>query len=423
MKAVKIAIAAAIGILLAAGLGTTAFAFHSGGVAECGGCHSMHSPKDPSGGFLLQGSDASSTCLSCHGKADTAPTSYHVMTYPAPAAGSAPVERTPGGDFAWLLKSYTFTVRGTVTNEAGQSHGHNIIAKDQGLSVDTDFTTAPGGTFPSSQLGCNSCHNPHGKYRILGNGTVAKTGAPIMGSGSYNNSSAPSTSPNYAVGVYRLLQSGDETGTVGVSFPGAPIAVAPSTYNQTEATNQVRVAYGSGSTNFVTWGQWCSACHPDMHSSGTYVHPVDENLGSLAGNYNSYISSGNTTGTSGSAYLSLAPFAEGTEDLATLKSHASNTNAYLSGPATTDKVMCLSCHRAHATGWPDMLRWNYETDFLTYVDNTGAAVWPGTDTTPASTQFARGRTSTETAAAYYDRPVTVFGAYQRQLCNKCHAQD
>ncbi len=422
MKAARIILIFAVGAFLAAGLGTNAFAFHSGGVAECGGCHSMHSPK-AGGSFLLQGSDASSTCLNCHGKPDTAPSSYHVMTYPAPAAGSAPVERTPGGDLAWLLKSYSFTVRGTTTNENGQTHGHSIVARDQGLSVDTDFTTAPGGTFPSSQLGCNSCHNPHGKYRILGNGTVAKSGAPIIGSGSYNNSPSPTSSPNYAVGVYRLLQSGDETATVGVSFPGAPAAIAPSTYNQSEATNQVRVAYGSGTSNFTTWGQWCAACHPNMHSSGNYVHPIDQSLDTLAGNYNSYISSGNMTGSSGSAFLSLVPFAEATEDLTTLKSHASNTNAYLNGPATTDKVMCLSCHRAHATAWPDMLRWDYETDFVTYVDNTGAAVWPGTDTTPSSPQYARGRTSTETAAAYYDRPVAVFGGYQRQLCNKCHAQD
>ena len=31
--------------------------------------------------------------------------------------------------------------------------------------------------------------------------------------------------------------------------------------------------------------------------------------------------------------------------------------------------------------------------------------------------------SAQVQAAYYDRPVTVFGANQRSLCNKCHAQD
>ena len=51
--------------LLAIGVWGSAFAFHSGGVAECGGCHSMHSP-DPDGFYLLLGEDQSSVCLNCH---------------------------------------------------------------------------------------------------------------------------------------------------------------------------------------------------------------------------------------------------------------------------------------------------------------------------------------------------------------------
>jgi hypothetical protein len=65
-----------------------------------------------------------------------------------------------------------------------------------------------------------------------------------------------------------------------------------------------------------------------------------------------------------------------------------------------------------------MLRWQMEGEFIVYDSN-----YPGTDTTPAVPQFARGRTGLETQAAYYDRPVTVFASYQRVLCNKCHGQD
>jgi hypothetical protein len=36
----------------------------------------------------------------------------------------------------------------------------------------------------------------------------------------------------------------------------------------------------------------------------------------------------------------------------------------------------------------------------------------------------QGRTHNEALAAYYGRdPINTFGAYQRSLCNKCHAQD
>ena len=49
---------------------------------------------------------------------------------------------------------------------------------------------------------------------------------------------------------------------------------------------------------------------------------------------------------------------------ATLASHAKNDNSYLNGPsaggAGGENVMCLSCHRAHASGWQYDLRWNAE---------------------------------------------------------------
>src|SRR5512134_3784267 len=165
-------------------------AFHSGGVAECVGCHEMHSSSGPS---LLKASDISSTCLTCHASADTTPTSFHIMTYPTPADGTPPAEMTPGGDFAWMKKNYVFSVRGSLNTDLGQTRGHNIIAADTGYTVDTDNPIAPGGTFNSNNLACNSCHDQHGQVRRLSNGSFALTGAPIIDSGSYNNSPIPTT--------------------------------------------------------------------------------------------------------------------------------------------------------------------------------------------------------------------------------------
>jgi hypothetical protein len=437
MKGLKVSLVFMVAAMLTIGLSGMAYAFHSGGVAECTGCHSMHTPMT-GGSSLLINTDPSSTCLSCH----SGPTqsSYHVLTYPAPASGVAPANLSPGGDFAWLYKNYTFTVRNSTTTENGQTHGHNVVAVDFGLISDPDVTQAPGGTFPSSQLGCPSCHNPHGKYRRIGIGTtgdttytIATAGAPIIGSGSYNNSAVPSATQ--AVGVYRLLWGALTAGTgtsatitPPVPYPGVPAASAPSTYNQTEATNQVRVAYGVTATGNgrTTWGLWCATCHTAMHSQGNYVHPVDQGLSStIAGIYGAYVSSSNTTGgVPATSYLSLVPFMENTGDYAVLKSHASNTGAFLNGPGTSDQVSCPSCHRVHASGWPDMLRWSMEGEFITVADSAGNAIWPGIDN-GAPVQFARGRTAAETQAAYYNRPANVFGTggYQRALCNKCHAQD
>lgn len=431
MKTTKFTLAIVIpGALLILGLNGMVYAFHSGGVANCDGCHSMHAPKVGSS-YLLIATDTSSTCLTCHAHADTVPSGYHVMTYPVPAAGIAPVELTPGGDFAWLLKNYTYTVAGVTTIELGQTHGHNVIAADFGITVDSDFPTSPTGTFVSGQLACSSCHDPHGKYRRIGGDTtyiVATTGAAIMGSGSYNNSPVPIV--GQAVGSYRMLAGIGYTqngGSLSINYPGTPIASSPFVYNQSEVTNQVRVAYGyAPSGNGLTpWGLWCATCHPGMHSAGNnLVHPVDQPLGSTIANiYQTYVSSGNLTGSIGNSYLSLVPFFENNRDYVILKTHASNINAYLNGPGTSDQVSCLSCHRAHASGWPNMMRWNMQSEFITFADGAGNPVWPGLDTTPTAPELAIGRMSSETMAAYYNRLPTLFGAFQRVLCNKCHAQD
>jgi hypothetical protein len=405
------------------GFAGNAYAFHSGGVAECGGCHSMHSPA-PGGTFLLVGTDGSSACLTCHqNSADTGPSSYHVSTAPGSLdPGEAPLQRTPGGDFGWIKKDYTFTVRGTTTTEDGDTHGHNIIAADFGYAVDGVNTTAPGGSFSSANLQCQSCHDPHGQYRRLPDNSIATTGGPIIASGSY----ATSTTPGYAeppaagttLGAYRLLAG---AGYAAAAYPGIPAAKVPNTYNRTESTTQTRAAYGHSATSAgrTSWGNWCGACHPDMHSDGNYVHPVDETLGStVAGFYNSYVKSGDMTGTSANSFTSLVPFVENTTDYGVLASHAKNDDTFLNGPGSSDRVSCLSCHRAHASGWEYALRWNMEGEFMTYN-----SLYPGTDTTPTVPQFARGRLASETQAAYYDRPVTKFASYQRVLCNKCHAQD
>jgi predicted CXXCH cytochrome family protein len=392
-------------------------AFHSGGVAECSGCHSMHNATSPS--FLLVGTDASSTCLSCHQHAgDTGPSSYHISTAEADMAGTTPPrQRTPGGDFGWLKKTYSWVPRSGAATETspGAAHGHNIVAVDAAYVADAANPTAPGGTFAASQLGCQSCHDPHGRARRLSTGEYVNafynpgsSNAPIIGSGSYATSTDPAA--GQAVGVYRLLRGLGDNSQTGANFAGVGVAIAPSGYNATEAVNQVRVAYGASGQN--TWGAWCGTCHPTMHSNSGTVHPVDRALGDIASAYNAYVKTGDLGGDAATSYSSLVPFAEGTGDIATLKSHANNNGSYRNGPATTDQVTCFSCHRAHASGFDYMLRFNMGNEFM---------VINGTYT--GSIAVAQGRTEAEMTAAYYDRPASQFATHQRVLCNKCHAKD
>jgi len=395
----------------------TNFAFHSGGVAECEGCHSMHSPA--SGSFLLVGGDQSSTCLTCH----DGPTlsSYHVSSN----AATTPANMTPGGDFSWLKKTYT----ATGVNEPGRTHGHNIVAADLGYVADDNNLTAPGGTFVSTQLGCSSCHDPHGKYRRLQSGAIARAGAPIKASGSYDNVTANEPTATEAVGAYRLLAgNGYSTTASGViGYPGVPAAKAPGTYNRTEAATQTRVAYGvSTAAGHTTWSNWCATCHPGMHSTGNTVHPVDQGLGSrIATLYNQYVKSGDMTGTIANSFSSLAPFATNSGSYTVLAGLAKNDGTALGGPGSGDKVMCLSCHRAHASGFVEMLRFDQGYEFMTKGGQYLGSDSPDMMGLPFErvSRLSRGRTNAEWQRAYYERPASTWATYQRVLCNKCHAKD
>jgi len=412
MKAVKVLTIVAAVFILTLGLSGMAQAFHSGGVAECEGCHSMHSP-DPGGSFLLVGDTASSTCLSCHGKSGAS--SYHIATPPGELGpGTAPGNITPGGDFSWLSKTYEFVIRGNLTTEEGNTHGHDINAGSYATwGDDSNNTNAPGGTFPQSQLACNSCHDPHGKYRRIQGNTIVTAGYPTKASGSYPGAGNEPTATE-AVGAYRILAGAGYTKD-GVTFPGVPAAKVPSTYNRSEATTQTRVAYGKATTGGqVAWGTWCATCHPDMHSNGNYVHPTDEAVGSdIRQNYEQYVKSGDMTGSAGSSFLSLVPFVTASADYAgVLAPLAVNNDSQLGGPGNLDEVSCVTCHRAHASGFEFALRWGYQNEFMTkesqytYDSNIG-----------------RGRTEAEMTIAYGGRPATRWATYQRVLCNKCHAQD
>jgi predicted CXXCH cytochrome family protein len=408
-----------LGLLFVAALAapTVALAFHSGGVAECGGCHSMHSPV-AGGSYLLVGLTQSDACLTCHG--EPGQSSYHVATPDADLGpGQAPYNLTPGGDFGWLKKTYVFVVRGTTITEHGSEHGHNIQAPGHGYT-EVDGTVSPGGAFPANQLACNSCHDPHGRYRRATGDVVSLTGLPIKASGSYNAAANEPDAAN-AVGSYRILAGAGYAIDSGFDpvFPGVPAAKVASSYNRSEAASSTRVAYGASisASGNTTWGNWCGACHGAMHSSGNYVHPVDQGLGSsIKNNYDAYVKSGSMTGANATAFTSLVPFA--TDGSGNTYAALATVSTGTAGPATTDQVNCMSCHRAHASGFPWMLRWQMEGEFIVYN-----SLYPGTDSTPTVPQFARGRTAAEQQKAYYDRPVSAFATYQRVLCNKCHAKD
>jgi hypothetical protein len=358
------------------------------------------------------------------------PRVHFVSTSTSDLSGSnAPRQLSPGGDFGWLKKTYTWAPAPGAPSltSPGERHGHNVVASDYGYLPDGAHATAPGGAYPSSGLSCVSCHDPHGRYRRLAGGNVVTTGVPIVDSGTYADSPEP-IAGSWAVGVYRLLggvgyQPPSLSAGLAFAFP-PPDAVSPTVYNRAETVTQTRVAYGRGMS------EWCANCHPGMLQGNVtagmagLLHPVGNEAklpASFQTNYIAYVKTGSIANVDFTrAYLSLVPFEEGTGDYARLKDHARSDDTYLNGPDSLSNTSCLSCHRAHASAFDSILRYGVGNSFVTVGDATGNPVWPDPGIAPAE---ARGRTAAETQQAYYGRNATTFAPFQATLCNKCHVKD
>ena len=373
MKKSKMILSVVAGLFLMSG---TAFAFHGGGVAHCDGCHSMHNSADNprSGDFdanaLMKGSDPSSTCLNCHDGVDR----YHINS----ANGA---NTNQGGDFFWVSDNavHDYNVRGSIRTAEPDNKGHNIVAADFGLTADATNAAAPGGIMPANQLGCTSCHDPHGQ---VAGGTSNGTAA-ISVSGSYG---AADPTDGSIHGNYRLL--GDDG--YKLITAAAPVATANSYDGH-------QVDYGTGMSG------WCLSCHP-LFNDNDNMHPTNV---PVPVSYNSYLKTGDFTGDVATAYDALVPIERGIDDGSLLTYNSAV------GVAGSEQVMCLSCHRAHASAFDNALRWDNGEEFL------ADSIILNEDST---TLVADG------AIPYYKNGAAVdivaeYGQYQRQLCNKCHAKD
>ena len=359
-------------ILVIFALTGVVFAFHEGGAEYCEGCHTIHlssgngnqeTPRliDSATGPLIRGSDPSSTCLRCHAE----PGRYYTVLSDDGSMFS------PGGDFYWLNKTFIWS-EGVITYRSdGDNHGHNVEAIDYALTADRAQNPDTGDAYPAEELDCTSCHDPHarssatGNYRLLG-----------------------------GVGYERIGLGG------GLSFINpTPVAVADE-YDWTESDNN-HTAYGSGMS------EWCANCHPGFLDD-VNKHPAGNNAKLSEGmifNYNSYVKTGDIYGSSSTAYLALVPFELGIIDTALLDPWSTSGPDY-SGRAN---VMCLTCHRAHASAFDNIGRWDFG---VTFIANSHPQYGDS------------GVSGDDVVNSYYGRDmIAEFGKYQRQLCNKCHIQD
>jgi hypothetical protein len=265
------------------------------------------SPDGQGNVMLLVRESPSDVCLLCHADSLGA------------VLGSDPLNPPPqkgGGNFVYLLEDNLNDGSDGAANPIfGDAAGHNLVAPGHFLAADSTHALAPGGTFPSSQLGCTSCHDPHGSdsFRML------------YGVGSVMDGVAIFTRPAPEAEGISLV--------VGAESP----------------TNHTACKRGLS--------EWCGNCHGDYHVTGgsDFGHPGDRILGAgISDRYNLYNGDDDPFGGAvGTAYLAEVPF----EDL-------TSSISLSSGPSAGSSIMCLSCHRAHASSAPASGRWDFNVALL-----------------------------------------------------------
>jgi len=332
-------VAGILGVLMLMAPPILAAGVHRGGVAACITCHVMH---EESGATvtdgLLRGDSASDVCLNCHALAFGAVLGLDPMA-PPPERGA--------GNFAFLWEdNINDGPEGILNPLSGDAAGHNLVAPGHGLASDGSSLRSPGGDYPSADLGCTSCHDPHGN-------------------GNYRFLRGPAQSPRGQVFLFPAFSAESP------NLDGAP------------ENRSNHVAYRQGVS------RWCANCHGnylrDHDGSRGFQHPVDETLEyGMIQQYNRYNGTADPWGgVAATAYLPEVPFEDPAADVSSM-----------AGPGPSSRVMCLTCHRAHATSAPHSGRWDFNVMSL------------GED---------------GVASGSYPLPNPYGDPGQERLCRKCHS--
>jgi len=315
---------------------------------QCSDCHTMHNSQN--GDTMVDytyGSETSDaqeyllrgTCLGCHAQGGpvmiaTVSGNDVPQVYHTDATGDL-----AGGNFAYIL--------GTKGTGASDNKGHNVV--DFG-NVENTLSGPPGHHTPSTlgvNLTCAGIRGCHGvRHSQIGG---------IQGShhgnvdGKLTVADEPSNSYRFLMGVQGLEDPDWQKTTSATDHNEYFGATTPMTYggNCDICHHPAGIFPDNGTISGL-----CGTCHRDFHVvdgiggdiSAPFVrHPTDVILPN-SGEYAAYNGAGNP-------YSLEAPVARTT---------VPDTPGSTVSPGT-DVVMCLSCHMAHASDYPDTLRWDYNT--------------------------------------------------------------
>jgi hypothetical protein len=322
---------------------------HAAVAGQCALCHTMHNSQ---GGSLVvsDGPHASllvNDCVGCHSATDSgtaidgvtgAPIVYNTggaPTYGPDSTGLA------GGNFYWVA-------------QGDDSKGHNVFSDN----ADDNLSSAPGHVV--SGCGTESCHdNLHAvntnygtrqgctKCHMMGNAAGPK--------GYHHKDDTGPIIDSADEGWFRFLeghQGGAGHGVSGIEDDDWLFTSSSTDHNEYLGYSGTKTSAAGLSSLGNTMTGYCCGCHSNFHTEenagGDWIrHPSD----AVIPNSGEYASAYGAVGGTG-AYDALVPVAR--------PSLTDWTQASSDVRIGTDLVMCLSCHKAHGSPYPDMLRWDYD---------------------------------------------------------------
>lgn len=332
----------------------------------CVNCHTMHNsqagaPMNWDGSSTPNETLLRGGCIGCHGRGTNNNIEFDGTT---PQVLHTNAIDLAGGNFAYITgaKSQDSSDLGATKDTVG----HNVIDLGDGFKEDTIPQNAnsypPGDEFGNYGNGLTrDTFTCAGKFGCHGDRTTEGSFAAIRGSHHVNDS----------VLKFGTINEGAQGGTTGLSyrFLKGVKGGEDSDWQATVAANdhnEYKGAINRGSEGTIstpaggTISGLCAECHGNFHGTGSgdigtgspwLRHPTDIVLPNDASKEYQYYN-GCAGGGAKCTYSIDAPVAR-----ATIPNSVSSELT----PGNDDSiVMCLSCHKVHASANADILRWNYE---------------------------------------------------------------
>ncbi|MHA2315836.1 MAG: cytochrome c3 family protein, partial [Candidatus Hermodarchaeia archaeon] len=339
-------------------------------ISTCSDCHTMHNSQNNT---TMRGASAgvqpgpSPECNDCH--ADIRKILLQMDCLGCHAQNPGGVANIVNSNWPQIAHNNSIDLAGgnyrDLFSSLGNpdSHGHNVhgfgnaeIAADSDLANNPpgyeanydpssggyDTATVAGQIMCAGQNGCHGNRDQVSSYAAMNKTHHADDS--MLKFGSIAEGQQGSTSGTSYRFLYKVLGGEDSDWQASVSatdhneYKGALFGGRGQTQNWSDVT---------------TISDLCAECHGVYHAGGLVGdigigssspwlrHPTDAQIPNT-GEYASY-----------TAYSTEAPVAR-----VTIPNSPSNAV----NPGTDDAiVMCLSCHRAHASPYPDALRWDYST--------------------------------------------------------------